>query len=157
MFRAHVTQEIPTFCFLACLESFLAEHGILISQREILKKKPDVYGKEGILGAFSDSNFKEIEGVYGIKTELIESSFNITPKESIFVICAWKGDMGNIHWVRLLGMTDDEVLLMNPACGTMPDKIKKDDFSHWLKRLYKVTKTTEQDDGDNPCKPLKKS
>jgi hypothetical protein len=67
------------------MESFLAEHGILISQREILEKKPDVYGKDGILGAFSDGNFDKIEGIYGIKTELITGPFSITPKETVFV------------------------------------------------------------------------
>ena len=104
--------------------------------------KPDVYGKDGILGAFSDDNLDRIEDVYGIKVEKIDGHFNIGPKEAVFVICAWKGDMGNIHWVRLLRMDDEFVFFMNPLCDVMPDKIDKREFIGWFKRLYKIRKIT---------------
>lgn len=128
----HVIQERYGFCFLACLSSFLTENGVALTQREILARLPDAFGKGDDLGAFSITNFSLIENEFGLEVMKVKEFKNNMPKEeSVFVLTKWKKDDRSIHWVRLLAMNRYVVLLMNPDEKESPQKIPTDDFMSW--------------------------
>lgn len=135
-------QEEPHFCFLACLQTFLAEQGVFLSQREILSRAPDIFGANpNDLGGFAAENFGRIEEEFGLKASVLEQgAIIVTPKESIFVLCHWEGRADQPHWVRLLSVDARHVYFMDPhpTCTEHPRKVEVQKFAEWWKRLYRV-------------------
>jgi len=89
---AFTQQEGQWYCFLACLESFLAEQGILVSQEEIRKKTPDIYGAHPTdLGGFAAHSFPRVAEAWGLEVTQIEATNGPTLRnESLFVLCRWR-------------------------------------------------------------------
>lgn len=137
---AFVPQERPTFCFLACLESFLAENGQLLSQRAILKRGGDAFGKnENDLGGFAAGYFPLLEKEFGLVVKGVEKVSNSMPRdESVFVLCKWDGRDDLNHWVRMLKADDQECLLMNPEHKHCPQEMKMPEFRPWILGLFLV-------------------
>ena len=136
----HVIQELPTFCFLACMESFLAENLRPVTQREILARIPDICGAhENDLGGFSGEFWPQVEKEFGLKVSLVEKIENGMPQtKSVFIKCKWHGRLDQVHWVRLLAANDECVLLMNPACVECPEKKAVSEFRSWILAAYLV-------------------
>ena len=138
----YTTQEGQHFCFPACLESFLAENGKIVSQQETLKRTPDIFGAHANdLGGFAPNNFPRIEKEYGLTTQQIKIDVphpQLTQTESVFVICKWQLDDNQVHWVRLLDWDKEHVSLMNPADNGQPQKIDTTKFLSWILGAYLV-------------------
>lgn len=141
---AYCRQETPTFCFLACLESFLNENGESLSQRDILARCQDVLGRNSNdLGAFSPQiqNRDRIAQEFGLSfDEVVGSCDIITPKESMFIMLEWAGRSDSIHWVRFLGRDKDYWYLMNPGHPLAHETIEDAKIGSWKKWAFKITK-----------------
>lgn len=137
---AYVQQQRPTFCFLACVESFLAENGQLISQGEILKRAADVLGaNENDLGAFAAANFGRIDKEFGLETRQVTAVNNQMPRtESVFALTKWAGRDDSIHWVRVLKIDAKDCLLMNPAHEHCPHRVDTPSLTNWIIALFLV-------------------
>lgn len=134
MVLAYCQQERPTFCFLACLESFFAENGFLISQDEVLARVPAAFGlKANDLGAFSPQSHPLVEAEFKIKWTALGHNF-VLPNirtESVFVMTFWEGRQDQVHWVRLLKVTSTHVFLMNPQADHAPERRARGEFQSW--------------------------
>ena len=96
-----ITKQINNYsCVLACLESFLAERGLPISQKDLIEKFPDLCHKdEKIEGAFAASpqSLKTVGEELGLSIEFAHE-YRIPSDEETHFIVTTDGDK---HCVRI--------------------------------------------------------
>src|SRR6266542_3320622 len=111
----HSLQITSFHCFPACLEAFLKDNGVSVSQSEIVDRCPAIFAKgSNIEGAFSPQNIKEVAKEFDFDVDEVASSVSLSfPQDAVFIICAWEGKMGDIHWVRFMARDSDYVYFMN--------------------------------------------
>ncbi len=137
---AFARQENQHYCFLACLESFLAEQGQLVSQEDIRKKTSDIFGAHpNDLGAFSPQYFGRVAEAWDLEVTAVDTAVgSVVRTESIFALCHWEGDPQQAHWVRFLHADGVYAYLMDPGYEHCPRKIELTKFSLWWKVLFSV-------------------
>jgi hypothetical protein len=120
-----VAQVTPTTCILACLESFLYDQGIFVTQYDILRCHPDLFtSSPDTFGILDVNRFIQLVGRLSWKcTELPRPSvIDIKtilgkPTEGIIVFCdEFNTQKGKRHAIRLKELDDTgNLYFMNPG------------------------------------------
>lgn len=138
-----VRMERDTYCFPACLESFLADMGRRHPQREIIDQNPIEFKKGSrIEGALKPSELETVCAKWNLGVEKIEQIFFDSDFESIFLFMFWKGSQSNIHWVRFMGAdaAAQRVFLMEPSGSSgHPAEITLSEYRDWTKLRFKIS------------------
>lgn len=96
-----ITKQINNYsCVLACLESFLAERGRSVTQKELIEKFPDLCHKgEKIEGAFAASpqSLKTVGEELGLSAEF-SHEYHVPSGQETYFIVTTEGDK---HCVRV--------------------------------------------------------
>lgn len=136
-------QETPTYCFPACLRSYLKGIGIQASQREIVERNRNEfrYGT-AIEGAMAPDRLAPVMKTWGLKHRWLRNKFDIHPREAVLLTLYWGGDRSSRHWVRYLGRDSEDgcFVLMEPSGhNPFPAKITADQYNAWEGLAFKVS------------------
>lgn len=138
-----VPQITVYHCFPACLQSYLGEVGVVVSQKEVVSRCPAAHnaGKKEE-GALIVQLLDDVKKEFSLSiTQVLTPSFAFShPKQSMFIFTFWDGDPGQFHCVRLAGIDSTHVHLMNPKVSGGLDKIELPKFASWGKMLMLVEK-----------------
>lgn len=138
-----VPQITPYHCFPACLQSYLGEVGVVVSQNEIVSRCSTAHnaGKKEE-GALILQLLDDVRKEFSLSiVQILAPSLAFShPKQSMFIFAFWDGDPGQFHCVRLAGMDATHVHLMNPKVSGALDKVDLTKFEAWGKMLMLVEK-----------------
>ena len=122
-------------CFPACLESFLKDNKINITQDEIVNLSPDAHYKGmKIEGALHLNKLGDIEDKFPVTITPLPNITTVQPpKQTILFFTYWKGDKTQFHCVRFIEIKENKIILMNPNHPKLVEEIEINIFSSWPK------------------------
>jgi ABC-type bacteriocin/lantibiotic exporter with double-glycine peptidase domain len=138
-----VSQKTCYHCFPACLESFLRDNGVAITQDEIVVRCPAIFDKGGKEeGSFKVMNLGIIAQEFKIDIVPVSAALSVIthPKEAILMFCFWDGEESWKHWVRLVGLDSDKLYFMDPNNTVYPCERRISDVITWVRLPFKFSK-----------------
>ncbi len=128
-----VKQITPMTCFLACIESFLKDYSISLSQAKMIRKlsKLGLCSDEGTINREEESKACKVLGISFRDVSYhypIDQSYN----DGSLLIGTSKG---GLHCVRFYRQKEGKIIVMDPSTGTFrywdkPDLEKTDPRFH---------------------------
>jgi len=142
-------------CFLACLESFLADQGAQVTQRQICEMFPECCdcGKltEGTFQLTNQECLKRVGQKYGfVANWVLALPETIAAGETIFVIPTNMHGQGSTHCVRFhRHLSHTEIEVMDPNLNRHNDNLEydrwpHDNLGHWKCNLLKLKKIHQE-------------
>lgn len=140
-----VIQEQMTYCFPACLQSYLKDIGVEASQKEIVRRNP-VEFKQGSdkEGALKPQELTVVMDEWKLKAEFMtDGRFTIHPGEAVFLTLDWLGETSSRHWIRFIGYdtVKERLLFMEPSGRSdFPAELSPAQMKDWRVLVFKISK-----------------
>lgn len=142
-------QDKPTYCFPACLASYLGDLGVKVTQDEIIRQSPkELQMDSDRPGALKAQDLPAVLDKWKLlSTWIRDSALDIhSPTDAVFITLDWKGDTSSRHWVRFVGYDDEKncVRVMEPTGSTpFPAEIDPEEMAGWRPLIFRISKAVD--------------